>query len=788
MVELRSWATFLDTPNKAVSTTDSSALRDPVTAVLASAVLGRKYERELVDELLPKFGRALAGCDGNAAVTGLLQPALQVLSNAVHAQLQNLADFTYQAATSLAQANKALPASLLNAPAKHLRSTAALLQRSAEYNLTGLLHDLYTEQMERFRNCFDDDPGTIEDLTQMEGSETLEKAAMDISPSRSAASIKSQAWVAELARASANLRKLGLKAMSEQVAASVVNGNIEQHLQAAAHGVFSRPVLHQALAYAKQVPLQFLQVVLPPQASDDQSLQQWQSKLEYCVYEMLGSMRIREMFDIVVDYPDTRPALEDLKTCLIHTNLHSYFISSFRSETEARLLHPGAATKDIIEQYVATIRSLREVDPPGVLLAAVGRPIKTYLQGRRDTIRCIVTALTDDTKDSETTLGNESLFDELGRGAIEEAGENQEDADTDEALLSVAERWEPDPVDADSSMETSPQDVISMLVGIYGSKELFINEYRVMLADKLLAKMDYDCDREIRTLELLKIRFGDSNMHNCEIMLKDLADSKRLNASIKQLPAGPDTYRSRSAAPDSSVDNMTATILSELFWPALPQESICMPKEVDDMLKAYAAKFHTIKAPRKLQWRPHLGSVDLKVTVGVRTLELSVSPVCAAILHQFKARAEWSSEELSASLQMPSTTLRRKIIFWINQGLLLERKDAAQATVYIRAEHLDEHTKHRLKDDQDAALSNGPDSVSPQQQLHQEMAMYESYIMGMLTNFDDGLPLERIHNMLKMFVVEPAYDKTAEQLAAFLGKLASEEKLQLVGSVFKRKA
>lgn len=40
-----------------------------------------------------------------------------------------------------------------------------------------------------------------------------------------------------------------------------------------------------------------------------------------------------------------------------------------------------------------------------------------------------------------------------------------------------------------------------------------------MLADKLLAKMDYDCDREIRTLELLKIRFGDSNMHNCEVCL-----------------------------------------------------------------------------------------------------------------------------------------------------------------------------------------------------------------------------------------------------------------------------
>jgi len=36
----------------------------------------------------------------------------------------------------------------------------------------------------------------------------------------------------------------------------------------------------------------------------------------------------------------------------------------------------GAATADIIAQYVATIRALRDVDPAGVLLEAVGEPIK----------------------------------------------------------------------------------------------------------------------------------------------------------------------------------------------------------------------------------------------------------------------------------------------------------------------------------------------------------------------------------------------------------------------------
>lgn len=55
-------------------------------------------------------------------------------------------------------------------------------------------------------------------------------------------------------------------------------------------------------------------------------------------------------------------------------------------------------------------------------------------------------------------------------------------------------------------------DIISMLVGIYGSKELFVNEYRVMLAEKLLNKSDYDTDRDIRTLELLKVRVHGSNL------------------------------------------------------------------------------------------------------------------------------------------------------------------------------------------------------------------------------------------------------------------------------------
>lgn len=65
----------------------------------------------------------------------------------------------------------------------------------------------------------------------------------------------------------------------------------------------------------------------------------------------------------------------------------------------------------------------------------------------------------------------------------------------------------PDPLSASVPLgPVAPRDIVSLLIGIYGSRELFIDEYRVLLAGRLLGKLDFDCDREIRTLELLKLR------------------------------------------------------------------------------------------------------------------------------------------------------------------------------------------------------------------------------------------------------------------------------------------
>ena len=37
----------------------------------------------------------------------------------------------------------------------------------------------------------------------------------------------------------------------------------------------------------------------------------------------------------------------------------------------------------------------------------------------------------------------------------------------------------------------------SMLVNVYGSKDLFVSEYRTLLADRILTSFNYDTEKEV---------------------------------------------------------------------------------------------------------------------------------------------------------------------------------------------------------------------------------------------------------------------------------------------------
>lgn len=246
-----------------------------------------------------------------------------------------------------------------------------------------------------------------------------------------------------------------------------------------------------------------------------------------------------------------------MKICLEKIDLRVYLVKSLKDVLEKRLLHPGVNTRDILTGYVAAIKTIRHLDSSGVLLETITEPVKQYMRSRQDTVRCVASALTDD--------GPTDLAEELARSeAYVENLSNQNDD---------WEHWMPDPIDASTSEfyalhpidfileylirfeliacvmsilienqkpTSRSADIISMVVDIYGSKNVFVKEYRSLLADRLLSQLDFNPGREIRNLELLKLRFDETILHTCQVMLKDITDSKRINSHIQSTMETPE--------------------------------------------------------------------------------------------------------------------------------------------------------------------------------------------------------------------------------------------------------
>lgn len=71
------------------------------------------------------------------------------------------------------------------------------------------------------------------------------------------------------------------------------------------------------------------------------AVKRWQQRLTGYIYEAVGKLRIAELFDIVKDFPETLPAVQDLGECLKFCRLHRELVRVFRASCAARLHIPG---------------------------------------------------------------------------------------------------------------------------------------------------------------------------------------------------------------------------------------------------------------------------------------------------------------------------------------------------------------------------------------------------------------------------------------------------------------
>ena len=300
-------------------------------------------------------------------------------------------------------------------------------------------------------------------------------------------------------------------------------------------------------------------------------------------------------------------------------------------------------------------------------------------------------------------------------------------------------------------------DTISLLTDIYGTKELFLSAYRSMLAEKLVHKIGFDCTKELKTLELLKIRFGEAALQNAEIMMRDVNDSKRLNAVIHGSMGG---EHGRAMKEDGIFASLRVLVTSDQYWPSLSKDDtidFTLPDDVEAARSLFGKRYHSQKAPRTLKWKKSIGEVCLDLTLGDETVEFNVSPIQATILLAFQTQREFTLTELGDQLKLPEPILMQNAIFWINEGVMRLEKMPNGVHVLRRNDVITRPMTTMDVDDREDD-EDGVDAT---------MEYLEPFITGMLTNFD-GLPLERIHNMLKMFVTDPPYDRSIDDLRTLM--------------------
>lgn len=483
--------------------------------------------------------------------------------------------------------------------------------------------------------------------------------------------------------------------------------------------------------------------------------------------------RMRQLFDIIIDYPYSEPVLQDLHECIkLDPFYREKFTHSLKNAFEVRLLHAGVPTCDILEAYITAIKALKLLDPQGIILKIVCDPVRNYLRSREDTIRCIISFLTNDTL---------SDLDENKNNSISKKAPEIDDDMNDDACKSTKLTSNSGGVPK-LNKDPNQADIISMLINIFDSKDLFVQEYQRILAQKLILNTDINYELEFRNLELLSLRFGESELHNCEVMLKDIKDSERINQRINS---------GEIEGHKLTLFEANGLILSQQFWPenlsftANDLKNFKLPEGIQETFDDYTKSFETIKANRTLNWLHQLGTVKLELEFSDRKQqEFVVRPIQAAIIYQFQLQSSWKISLLAKELNLLPSALRKHLIFWKNHGIL---KDGSEEDTF----ELDEEGQRYSKQTSRSSFSAQElDIYMDEEQINDskddnKLQIFWNFIDNMLKNLH-ALSLDRIYSMLKMFNMQsPEIENlTMHELRQFLDRKVYERKLTYVNGVY----
>lgn len=301
-----------------------------------------------------------------------------------------------------------------------------------------------------------------------------------------------------------------------------------------------------------------------------------------------------------------------------------------------------------------------------------------------------------------------------------------------------------------------------------------------MLCERLMLCKDYDASWERHNLELLKTRFGEGALTNCDVMLQDIKDSSRNDKKVQ------DVFESSKARPAKKKDKdglcipqMHALMLSHAFWPnTLKKEefaSLRLPSQFETTLQQYSKLYSEVFSTRKLEWKRNRGTVRVKLQLKDRVVELEINPIQASIIACFHdesskknaAPIRKSIADISATIDVTEDIVRKFTSLFLSKGVLREVESSVYEVMEEKSAHVDVLVEDsEIEDEQRGSMDS------------EQIDKMQNFITGILGTYTE-LPFSRIHNfLLQMCMTDDHSIMTEAQLKEFLSVMVQNGKLK----------
>jgi hypothetical protein len=482
-----------------------------------------------------------------------------------------------------------------------------------------------------------------------------------------------------------------------------------------------------------------------PFAVDRTFRSEWSAHFTEALLHALGELRIASFYDLVVDFPDSRPALVGLAQCMRRVPpLHRRLTEQARSVLGQRLHHAGTRTEDVLSVLVSAIRALAALYPRGEAGAAIAEicgPTLNHLRKRRDAVGALVADMT------------------------------RKPGSADAHVLQLHTASDADAADdAQLGVGAGHTDVLRVLLSAL-SLPAVIREYRAVLAQALLdPAAQGTVDNATEVLERMKGIFGEDALAQCVVMVRDVDTSRRVNQWMV------DRWRQRPQEQPSAPSRLT--VLSGTCWPpatvrkAPTGEAFTPHPQLAGCMEAMLKTFRVMKPSQQLVYHLNNGAVTLtlalKDRVTGRTVERDemLSPlVASAVLFLNDAASPVPLADLAAKLGCSPAFVDPLLQLVVPRVLTRSGSDASPlyaVQVYEVA------AGGNFAEAEQASTSEAPSFVSPE-----ELKIIENMSANMLKTGGTKTGAQ-IENSLRMF---GKFRGTSAQAKEVLMYLVSQGKI-----------